>query len=108
MTTDQERRAAPRFNIHVPTEYEHVNTPAGTGHTENVSVSGVLVERTSAELPIDTELRMRFSFFQGSFATVFTAAVVRYTEGGFAARFVNVDTAQIEVLQRAFSVPPPL
>ncbi len=108
MRTDQERRAAPRFSIQVPTEYAHTNTPAGTGHTENVSVSGVLVERTSAELPIDTELRMRFSFFHGSFATVFTAAVVRYTEDGFAARFVHLDTAQIEVLQRAFVVPPPL
>jgi hypothetical protein len=108
MTTDQERRAAPRFEIQVPTEYEHANTSAGTGHTENVSVSGVLVERSSAELPIDTELRMRFSFFHGSFATVFTAAVVRYTEDGFAARFVQLGTDQIEVLQRALSVPPPL
>ena len=108
MTIDQERRVAPRFSIQVPTEYEYETSTPGTGLTENVSSSGVLVERTSAELPIDTELRMRFSFFQGSFATVFTAAVVRYTEDGFAARFVNLDTAQIEVLQRAFSVPPPL
>ncbi len=107
MTIDQERRAAPRFSIQVPTEYEHANTPVGTGRTENVSVSGVLVERTSAEFPIDTELRMRFSFFSGSFATAFTAAVVRHTESGFAARFVDLDTAQIEVLQRALPVPPP-
>ena len=108
MTIDQNRRAAPRVSIQVPTEYEYDSNPAGTGHTENVSSSGVLVERTSAELPIDTELRMRFSFFHGSFDTIFTGAVVRYTEDGFAARFVNLDTAQIDVLQRALSVPPPL
>ena len=108
MTIDQERRVARRFSIQAPTEYEHAKTPVGTGHTKNLSVSGVLVEDTSAELPIDTELRMRFSFFSGSFATAFTAAVVRYTESGFAARFVHLDTAQIEVLQRALPVPPPL
>ena len=108
MTTDQERRAAPRFSIQVPAEYEYDKNPAGTGFTENVSSSGVLVEHTSAEFPIDTELRLRFSFFQGSFDIVFTGAVVRYTEDGFAARFVHLDAAQIGVLQRALSIPPPL
>ena len=107
MTTDQNRRAAPRFSIQVPTEYEYDSDLAGTGFTENVSSSGVLVDHTSAAFPIDTELRMRFSFFHGSFDTVFTGAVVRYTEDGFAARFVHLDTAQIEVLHRALSVPPP-
>ena len=108
MTTDQNRRAAPRFSIQVPTEYEHADTAVGTGHTENVSSSGVLVEHTSAEFPIETQLRMRFSFFHGAFDTVFTGAVVRYTEDGFAARFVHLDTAQIEVLRRVLSLPPPL
>ncbi len=107
MTTDQNRRAAPRLSIQVPTEYEYDSDLAGTGFTENVSSSGVLVDHTSAAFPIDTELRMRFSFFHGSFDTVFTGAVVRYTEDGFAARFVHLDTTQIEVLHRALSVPPP-
>ena len=107
MTIDQERRAAPRFSIQVPTEYGHTNTSVGTGHTKNVSSSGVLVEYTSAASPIDTELRMRFSFFQGSFDTVFAAAVVRYTKGGFAVRFVDLEPTQIDVLCRALSLPPP-
>ncbi len=107
MTIDQERRAAPRFSIQVPTEYEYESSRPGSGFTENVSTSGVLVEHTSAAFPIDTELRMRFSFFQGSFDTLFTGAVVRYTEDGFAARFVHRETAQIDVLRRALSVPPP-
>ena len=108
MTIDQERRAAPRFSVQAPTEYGHTDTPVGTGHTENVSSSGVLIEYTSAAVPIDTELRMRFSFFHGSFDTVFKAAVVRYTEDGFAARFVHLETDQIEVLRRVLSMPPPL
>ena len=106
MTIDQERRAAPRVSIRVPTEYK--NSTQGNGFTENVSSTGVLLEHTSAEIPIDTELRIRFSFFQDSFDTVFTGAVVRYTEDGFAARFVNLETPQIEVLRRVLSVPPRL
>ena len=103
MTIDQERRAEPRFSIQVPTEYEYESSTPGSGFTENVSTSGVLVEHASAGFPIDAELRMRFLFFHGSFDTLFTGAVVRYT----AARFVRLETAQIEVLRRAFSVPPP-
>ena len=102
MTIDQERRAAPRFNIRVPTEYE--NSTLGRGLTKNVSSSGVLLEHASDLIQIDTELRMRFSFFHGSFDTVFTGAVVRYTEEGFAARFVPLGTDQIEVLRRVLSV----
>ncbi len=108
MPIDQERRVAPRFNVEVPIEYEYESSTRGTGFTENVSASGVLVEYASAEIPIDTELRMRFSFFHGSFDTVFTSSVVRYTEDGFAARFVHLETAQLEVLHRVLSLPPPL
>ncbi len=106
MTTDQERRVAPRLAIQAPTEYE--NSAPGNGFTQNLSISGVLIEHASAEIPIDTELRMRFSFFHGSFDTVFTGAVVRYAEDGFAARFVHLGTAQLEVLHRVLSLPPPL
>ncbi len=107
MTIDEERRA-PRFSIQVPTEYEYRTSTWGTGLTENVSTSGVLVEHTSAASPIDAEMRMRFSFFHGSFDTVFTGAVVRYTEGGFAVRFVHLEPTQIDVLRRTLSVPPRL
>ena len=107
MTIDQDRRAAPRLSIQVPAEYEYRTSAWGTGFTENVSTSGVLVEHTSAASPIDREMRMRFSFFDGSFGTVFTAAIVRYTKGGFAIRFVDLEPTQIDVLRRALSLPPP-
>ncbi len=106
MTIDQERRA-PRLSIQVPTEYEYESSTPGSGLTENVSTSGVLVEHASAAFPIDAELRMRFSFFHGSFDTLFTGAVVRHTADGFAARFVRLETAQIEVLRTVLPVPPP-
>ena len=105
MTIDQERRAASRFSIRVPTEYK--NSTQGNGFTENVSSTGVLLEHASEVIQIDSELRMRFSFFDGSFDTVFRGAVVRYTEGGFAARFTDLEEAHIEVLRRALSMPPP-
>lgn len=107
MTIDQGRRAAPRLSIQVPTEYEYESSTPGSGLTENLSISGVLVEHASAAFPIDAELRMRFSFFLGSFDTLFTGAVVRHTADGFAARFVRLETAQIEVLRRALTLPPP-
>jgi hypothetical protein len=106
MTIEQERRAAPRFSIRVPAESK--NSVQGNGFTKNVSSTGVLFEHASELIQIDTELLMRFSFFHGAFDIPFRGAVVRYTEGGFAARFVHLEAAQIEVLRRALSVSPSL
>ena len=60
----EEQRAAPRFSVQVPTEYEDAHT--GCGHTENVSLSGVLIEHASISIAIQTRIRLRFSFFMGS------------------------------------------
>ena len=94
----EERRAAPRFSVQVPTEYE--NSHMGSGLTENVSLSGVLIEPASRSIAIQTEIGMRFSFFIGSFGTVFQGTVVRHTEDGFAVQFIDMDEAQLEVLRK--------
>ena len=98
----EEQRAAPRFGVQVPTEYE--NSHMGSGFTENVSLSGVRIEYASVSMPIQTEIQLRFSFFAGSFDTVFRGSVVRHTDAGFAVRFVDMGDAQLEVLRR--SLPP--
>ena len=100
----EERRAAPRFNVRVPTEYE--NSHMGSGLTENVSVSGVLIEPASRSIAIQTEIQLRFSFFIGSFDTVFHGTVVRHTEGGFAVHFEDMDQVQLEVLRRILRLSP--
>ncbi len=94
----EERRAAPRFIIQVPTEYE--NSQMGSGLTENVSISGVRIEKASISAAIQTEIRLRFSFFKGSFDTIFQGTVVRHTGPGFAVQFGDMGEAQLEVLSR--------
>lgn len=100
----EDRRAAPRFPVEVPTEYENSHT--GSGFTENVSLSGVLIEHASVSMAIQTEIRLRFSFFMGSFGTEFRGTVVRNTGPGFAVQFSDVDKGQIKVLHRALNYPP--
>ena len=101
----EERRVAPRFSVQVPTEYE--DSDMGRGLTENVSVSGVRIEQASILMPIQTEIRLRFSFFVGSFDTVFRGTVVRHTGDGFAVQFGDMDEAQLVVLRRSLRPSPP-
>ncbi len=54
----QERRRAPRFSVCVPMEYED-HAVTGRGFTENVSLSGVLIEQASSPAPIGANLRLR-------------------------------------------------
>ncbi len=94
----EERRVAPRFSVQVPTEYE--NSHKGSGIAEDVSLSGARIEHASISMAIQTEIRLRFSFFMGSFDTVFRGTVVRQTEDGFAVQFVDMGETQLEVLTK--------
>ena len=94
----EQRREARRFIIQAPTEYK--NSQTGSGFTENVSISGVRIENASVSIAIQTEIRLRFSFFMGSFDTMFQGTVVRHTGDGFAVQFGDIGEAQLEVLRR--------
>ncbi len=96
----EDRRAAPRLRIQAPMEYGQ-DAETGRGLTTDVSLSGVRIERASLAVPIETELRLRFSFFLGSFETLFPGTVVRHTTDGFAVQFGSIDVAQLEILRRA-------
>ncbi len=96
----QERRQTPRFSICVPMEYED-HSVAGRGFTENVSLSGVLIEQPSSPAPIGENLLLRFSFFLGSFGTPFSGKVVRHAEDGFAIQFASLEEAELEILRKA-------
>ena len=93
----EEQRAAPRFDVQAPVEYE--NSHKGTGFTKNLSLLGTLIEDASTLIAIQTEIRLRFSFFMGSFDTVFRGTVVRQTGDGFAVQFGDMGEAQLEVLR---------
>ena len=99
----RERRRAPRFDVYVPMEYED-DAVAGRGFTKNVSLSGVLIEQASSPAPIGANLRLRFSFFLGSFETPFRGKVVRHAEEGFAIQFASLEEAELETLRTA--LPP--
>lgn len=94
----RDRRAAHRYTVRVSTEYE--SSEVGSGFTENVSISGALVEYASRVIPIQTKIQLRFSFFPGSFDTVFRGIVARHTEDGFAVEFVDMGETQLEVLRK--------
>ena len=96
----KKQRAATRFSVQAPTEYEYSHDTTGSGLTENLSLSGVLVERASILIAIQSEIRLRFSFFTGSFDTVFRGTVVRHTGDGFAVHFGNMGEADLDVLRR--------
>jgi len=95
----RDQRAASRFTVRVSTEYESSHT--GNGFTENLSLSGVLIDYASSSIPIKTKVTMRFSFFAGSFDTEFQGSVVRHTEDGFAVQFGSLDSAQLNILRTA-------
>ncbi len=96
----EDRRAAPRLRIQAPMEYRQ-DAETGRGFTKDVSLSGVRIEQASLAVPIETELRLRFSFFLGSFETLFRGNVVRHTTDGFAVQFGSLDVAQLEILRTA-------
>ncbi len=95
----KDRRVAPRLRIQAPMEYGQ-DAEMGSGLTKDVSLSGVRIERASLAVPIETELRLRFSFFLGSFDTLLRGKVVRHTTDGFAVQFGSLDVAQHEILRR--------
>ena len=94
----KDQRAAPRFSVRVSTEFESDQT--GSGFTDNISLSGVLIEYASSSIPIDTKIQLRFSFFVGSFDTVFQGIVSRHTEDGFGVQFVEMGESQVDVLRK--------
>ena len=94
----QERRVAPRLIIQVPVEYGQ-DDETGRGFTKDVSLSGVRIDQASLAVPTATELRLRFSFFLGSFETLFGGKVVRHTTDGFAVQFGSLDGAQLATLR---------
>ena len=101
-----ERRRATRYLIRVPVEYEHY-AATGWGTTADVSTSGARITIRDAGRPasIGGDLRLRFSFFAGSFERPLGAKVVRHTHDGFAVRFGPLDPTQRELLRQALPVP---
>lgn len=98
-------RSAPRFNIRAPAEYRWEGR-TGSGTIWNISASGARIEKITTPAVLGTEIRVRSSFFPGSFEAELAAHVVRETElGGFAIRWMELGERERGMLERALPRP---
>ena len=97
MPTD--KPAATRYELTGPVEFR-CDDQVGTGTVWNVSASGALVERASIVVESGTPLRMRLSYYPGSFEIELPSEVVRTTPTGFAVRFSHLDAPSRRLLSR--------
>jgi hypothetical protein len=98
-------RAAQRFDIRAPAEYRW-NGRSGSGTIWNISASGARIEKITTPAVLGTEIRVRSSFFPGSFEAELPGYVVRETElGGFAIRWVNLGERERGLLKRVLPHP---
>jgi hypothetical protein len=83
------RQPATRFSLRAPASYRGSEIE-GIGEVQNISSSGLLLERCSAPLREGATVWLRASYFPGSIEVPIESKVVRTTESGFAVRFVNL------------------
>jgi hypothetical protein len=83
------RRPAPRFSLRAPASYR-CDDLEGVGEVQNISSSGMLLERCSAPAREGLTVWLRASYFPGSTEVPIESKVVRTTDSGFAVRFVNL------------------
>jgi hypothetical protein len=76
----------------------------GQGTIWDISASGARIEDASVPVEQGATLGLRSSFFPGSFEVELKADVVRYTETGFAVKFVELGEPQVEFLRRILPV----
>jgi len=88
-STDASDRPAPRFSLRAPASYRG-EAFEGVGEVQNISSSGMLIERCSAPAREGLTLWLRASYFPGSTEIAIESQVVRTTGSGFAVRFVNL------------------
>jgi hypothetical protein len=103
--------SAPRFDLRIPVLYQGAKG-RGKGIIWDISATGVRVEVASARLRPGMHVHMKFSYSTGTDPVVAAAEVVRATETGFAARFINMSPALQEQLRAALprnnAIPKPL
>jgi hypothetical protein len=88
-STDESDRPARRFPLRAPASYR-CGTLEGVGEVQNISSSGLLLERCSSPARAGLTVWLRASYFPGSIEVPIESQVVRTTDSGFAVRFVNL------------------
>jgi hypothetical protein len=88
-STDARTRPARRYSLRAPASYRG-EAFEGVGEVQNISSSGMLIERCSAPAREGLTVWLRASYFPGSTEVPIESRVVRTTDSGFAVRFVNL------------------
>jgi hypothetical protein len=83
------RQPAPRFALRAPASYRGSEVE-GVGEVQNISSSGLLLDRCSTPPREGATVWLRASYFPGSIEVPIESKVVRITRSGFAVRFVNL------------------
>ncbi len=94
-----DKPVAARYELSGPVEFR-CDDQVGTGTVWNFSASGALVERASIVVERGSSLRMRLSYYPGSFEIEVPSEVVRTTPTGFAVRFTELDAPSRRLLAR--------
>jgi hypothetical protein len=90
-------RPATRFALRAPVIWGS-NGQEGTGEVQNISSSGMLIERSSVFAKPGWRVWVRTSYFPGSTEVPIPSVVVRTTETGFAVRYAEPSSAVQDVI----------
>jgi hypothetical protein len=83
------RQPATRFALRAPASYRGIEVE-GVGEVQNISSTGLLLDRCSTSAREGATVWLRASYFPGSIEVPIESKVVRVTQSGFAVRFVNL------------------
>lgn len=98
-SSDQEHRAR-RIGARFQTDFVGKQVE-GTGTVRNISLTGALIEDCSPLLIGGGDVRLTFSFFEGSLPVEVRAKTVRETKTGFAVQFVGMHPRVKAILSAA-------
>ena len=95
-------RGKPRAMVRFRVDYLGP-TFEGHGTVLNISRTGALIEDADRLLMTGSEIKLRFSFFEGSLPIEIPAEVVRETDQGFGVRFTKLSPRTRSVLGLAIA-----
>ncbi len=96
----QERRAAPRFRIKAPVNFEAGFTE-GWGTLADISTKGARIDEADPRLKKGSSVRLMISLVEGALPVKLKAKVVRETERGFAVEFAELEPRLEQLIRLA-------
>lgn len=97
---EDERRVERRFDLPITVELEDATQLLGRGRVQNMSSSGLWIDRADVRPPVGAEIRVNLMLPGSGSGLALAACVVRHCEGsGFAARFCDLSQSVQDALR---------